>query len=76
MIVGIIAVLIPWQIKHFLEAGGNVSIGTMISGSSEQLKIDYTKIYTQDIINQKESAVNNSMSSDGKTQNEDFGRYF
>lgn len=76
---GILLPMIPWFAKNLSEVRGNsITIGSLLNGEFRNAFVpEYTKIYDTaklKAIVEKNSA--NLMTSSGKSQNEDLGRYF
>jgi len=72
----ILIVLLPWFIFN-ISSTGTINLSTVLSGKSERLEIDYTKIHSESELSDiKEKQKLYSLSSSWTTWNEDFGRYF
>ena len=77
---GTLLTCIPWLIKN----GGEVikakiehpTISNFLAGSVEKSMYDYKKIYTEEEIKERENRASKLMTGDGKSENEDMGRYF
>lgn len=66
----------PWIAKN-IASSETLSIGSILSGTTDIFPIDYTKIYSQDeldAINTK--ALQTTMTESWTSSNEDLGRYF
>jgi hypothetical protein len=70
----------PWLWKNFQELRQNpsqtVSIWWLLGWSPEQNNYDYTRIYSPGEIKERQKNASQSMTESGKSENEDFGRYF
>ena len=74
-----IIAFLPWGVKNIYEtqeAWQTLSVWSIISGQSERLKLDFTRIYSQEEIREIGEATVSGISQDGITTNEDFWRYF
>lgn len=75
-LLGILIALFPWFIFN-ISTAENISISSFLSGKSERLQIDYSKIYNENELElKKEIQSSFKLTSSGTTSNEDFGRYF
>ncbi len=73
----LIIALSPWIWKNIYETYPNISLWGILSWKSDSFVLDYTKIHTQQDIDQIILEKNRtSMSSEWTTTNEDFWRYF
>lgn len=78
--------LSPWIIKNTSEVKPwsavttdtkSLVIQSLLSGSGAGFQPEFTKVMTQDEYKKRSDIIkNNNISSDGQSQNEDFGRYF
>lgn len=76
LLLWIIIALLPWIWKNISESS-NLSLGSILSWKVDRFIPDYSKIYTQEELEEiKQNRINQSMSSEWTTQNEDFWRYF
>ncbi|MFZ2255247.1 MAG: hypothetical protein WAW59_05650 [Patescibacteria group bacterium] len=76
----------PWIIKNTSEVKPwsavttdtkSLVIQSLLSGSGAGFQPEFTKVMTQDEYKKRSDIIkNNNISSDGQSQNEDFGRYF
>jgi hypothetical protein len=75
---GIGLTTLPWILKNISEIGLNtITISGILSGKTDTLPINYTKIYTtKELENIENKTKTEVMSESGKSQNEDLGRYF
>lgn len=76
---GFISTFWPWLIKNGIEASrvGSVSMSGLIWWDAKSFAPDFTKILSQERLDEiAEASRQNSISKDGKTLNEDLGRYF
>lgn len=72
----ILVALLPWFIFN-VSSADTITINTILSGKSDRLEIDYTKIHSQwDIEAIKDNQKKYSLSSKWTTWHEDFWRYF
>jgi hypothetical protein len=79
-LVGISVGISPWLVKNIHEIGlshlRETSIMTLLNGSWGMTTYPYEWLYTKEELAIKKSAQIESMTKDGKSQNEDTGRYF
>lgn len=70
--------LLPWLAKNIAEVGTNkFGINELLNGKSNTVTSDYHEIYTPaELQKHKDSIAANLISVEGKSQNEDLGRYF
>ncbi len=80
---GLIIGLSPWLIKNGIEAQTFTTsqkgslVDSMLWGFSDYRYLDYKWLYTKDEYDQKrKEQQSNTITNDGKSQNEDFSRYF
>ncbi len=79
LVVGIAIPLMPWLIKNMVEVGSisKLTISGLLSGKSDRIVYDYHTIYSDaDLKKIQETIAKSAISADGKSQNEDLGRYF
>jgi hypothetical protein len=81
LIAGIVIGMSPWLIKNSIEVGlsesASLGIGTLLSGDTRVLSPDYSHIMTTEAkIALDRVLASNAIGKDGKTTNEDLGRYF
>ena len=77
LITWIIIALFPWLTKNIVESYPNLSIGKILSGTSERFQFDTSKIYSEtELAKIKEEKQRQSMSDEWVASNEDFWRYF
>ncbi len=75
LFIGIVIAILPWGL-HNLASSDTFSISSIISGQPDRASVDYTKIYSPEEIQQKESEQEKfRLSATGSTWNEDWGRY-
>jgi len=76
---GCLVTIGPWVAKNAIEGvkSGQMNVNVLIGGDSKGFTPDYSKILSKDQLSEiDERNAKNSISSDGKTTNEDMGRYF
>jgi hypothetical protein len=81
-IVGVGVALAPWMVKNgneVLKYGWKITIDSLLGGASEPnvQSSNYSPLYTpSEYATKKKEQQSSSITSDGKSQNEDFSRYF
>jgi len=77
-LVGVGIPVSPWIVKNIGETGiHGVKISGILNGKGDIFMPDYTKIYAPAELTKIESGdISQAISSSGKSQNEDLGRYF
>lgn len=77
-LVGVAIPVAPWLVKNLSETGlHDIKIGNILGGKGDVLVVDYTKIYSAEELEKIEGGdISQAISSSGKSQNEDLGRYF
>lgn len=77
-IIGIGIPVSPWLVKNISETGmDGIKISSILNGKGDLFIPDYTQIYTPTELAKIESGdISQAISSSGKSQNEDLGRYF
>ncbi|MFZ4461773.1 MAG: hypothetical protein ACOYN2_04565 [Patescibacteria group bacterium] len=75
---GLIIPLLPWLAKNISEVGmSQLTINGLLNGKSNTITSDYHEIYTPAELQQRKDSIQaNAISNEGKSQNEDLGRYF
>ena len=78
VLAGFSTTLGPWMIKNISEVGiSKVTVASLLGGDARSFIPDYTKIHDAKKLEEIQAAQKqNAISQDGKTQNEDLGRYF
>ncbi|GAB0174434.1 MAG: hypothetical protein HHAS10_03130 [Candidatus Altimarinota bacterium] len=79
-LIGTVITCIPWLIKNGNEVIRakieHPTISNFLAGAVEKSMYDYKKIYTPEEIKERENRASKLMTGDGKSENEDAGRYF
>lgn len=77
-LVGVGISVTPWLGKNISEVGlGNITISGLLGGKGDTFVADYTKIHSASELARIESGdIFQAITSSGKSQNEDLGRYF
>lgn len=77
-IIGVGIPVSPWLVKNISETGiHGIKISDILNGKGDVFIPDYTRIYTPTELKKIESGdITQAISSSGKSQNEDLGRYF
>jgi hypothetical protein len=77
--IGVIVGCAPWLIKNAYEVISSKSTPTLMSilgGSWGVWMYDYKSLFTEKELEERKSTEIEGMTKDGKSENEDFGRYF
>jgi hypothetical protein len=81
-VLGIGVALAPWMIKNgneVIKYGWKITIDSLLGGASEPTiqSLNYSPLYSSsEYATKKKDQQSSSITSDGKSQNEDFSRYF
>jgi hypothetical protein len=78
---GIVVGMSPWLVKNTVEVIASptlqLSIGTLLSGDTKVFNPDYSRILSAEAKLKIDAVIaSNAIGKDGKTTNEDLGRYF
>lgn len=81
LLAGIVIGMSPWLIKNSIEVSlsntATLGIPTLLSGDTKVLSPDYSRIMTPEAKTALDRVIaSNAIGKDGKTTNEDLGRYF
>lgn len=78
LLLWILIPIFPWVLKNISSTTWNITVWAILFWSPESYKPDFTKLHTTSEIKliEKKQELFWAISSSGKTQNEDLGRYF
>lgn len=77
LLLGIFIALLPWVGKNIYTASSDISLWVILTGQWKSFQPDYTLLYSQEELEQREkNRVEKQVSAEWTSQNEDLWRYF